>query len=543
MGKKSYKGYLCLVLHAHLPYVRHPEYDYFLEENWLYEAITETYIPLIDVFSRLINDGIDFRITLSLSPTLIEMLNDDLLMKRYKRHIGNLIELSEKEIYRTRGDIHFGPVARMYHERFQRIQYIFEDIYRGDLISAFRALQDQGKIEIIPSAATHAFLPNLSIYPQAVKAQLKIGTQHYIKIFGRQPEGIWLPECGFAPGFDEYIGEEAIKYFFLDTHGIIHGKPLPRYGVYAPVVCPSGISAFGRDIETSKQVWSSVAGYPGDVHYRDFYRDIGFDLDMDHLKSFLHPFGTRTYTGLKYYRITGKTDRKEPYVLQRALDKASEHAGNFIMNRESQVEFLYNTLKIRPVITAMYDAELFGHWWYEGPEWLYFLLREMYLGHKNFRAITPSEYLELQGSQTALQECEPSMSSWGNKGYNEVWLNSLNDYIYRHLHKATERMIYLADSVPNAHGIQKRALNQAAREVLLAQHSDWTFIMQNNTATEYVQKRFTEHIGRFNFIYQLLVKENIPGRWLREIEERDRIFQNIDYRVYCTASSNRNIMQ
>lgn len=533
MGIRSHKGYLCLVLHAHLPYIRHPEYDYFLEENWLYEAITETYIPLLDMFSRLVNDSIDFRITFSLSPTLVEMLNDNLLMDRYKRHIENLIDLSEKEVYRTKGDIHFEPVARMYHERFQRIRYLFEDVYQRDLVSAFRALQDTGNVELIASAATHAFLPNLSIYPQAVKAQIKIGIWHYKKNFGIHPKGIWLPECGFAAGFDNYIKEEGIKYFFLDTHGVIYGKPVPRCNVYAPIICPSGIAAFGRDVETSKQVWSSVHGYPGDYDYRDFYRDIGFDLNLDYLKSFLHPYGAKTYTGLKYYRITGKTDKKEPYVLQPALEKASEHANDFIMNRELQVNFLSETLKIRPVIAATYDAELFGHWWYEGPEWLEYLLREIYLKHRNFRTITSSEYLSLQACKPAsLQECEPSMSSWGKKGYNEVWLNSSNDYVYRHLFKAAERMIYLSDRFPRADGILKRALNQAAREVLLSQQSDWTFIMKNETATQYAKKRFEEHISRFNFIYQSIISENIPEKWLTEIEEKDRIFPDIDYSVY-----------
>ena len=173
----SYKGFICLVLHAHLPYIRHPEHEYFLEENWLYEAITETYIPLISLLSRLADDDIDFRITLSLSPSVIEMLNDDFLMERYKRHIGNLIEISEREIYRTKGDIHLEPVVRMYRERFLNVRYIFEDVYKRNLVSAFQKLQDTGNVEIITSAATHAFLPNLSLYPQAVRAQIKTGSE------------------------------------------------------------------------------------------------------------------------------------------------------------------------------------------------------------------------------------------------------------------------------------------------------------------------------------------------------------------------------
>jgi 1,4-alpha-glucan branching enzyme len=317
---------------------------------------------------------------------------------------------------------------------------------------------------------------------------------------------------------------------------------LPAYSVYAPVSCPSGVFSFGRDIETSKQVWSSVEGYPGDFDYRDFYRDIGFDLDLDYVRSYIRPDGIRTYTGLKYYRITGKTDRKKPYVKKQARKKAVNHAHHFISNRQHQIDFLSKTFKdfhipLKPVITALYDAELFGHWWFEGPDWLDFLLRGINKERVNFRTITPSEYLHLLPSQyTGLQFCQPSMSSWGHKGYNEVWLNSSNDYIYRHIHKATERMINLAKKFNNANGIVRRALNQALRELLLSQHSDWAFIMDSSTAAGYAKKRFEEHIMRFNNLYRSIISGNIPEKWLGEIEEKDRIFKDIDYRVFRNGS-------
>jgi 1,4-alpha-glucan branching enzyme len=383
----------------------------------------------------------------------------------------------------------------------------------------------------------------LSIYPQAIRAQIKVAKEHFKKNFHSFPSGIWLPECGYAGDIERYLNEEGIRFFFLDTHGIIYGKPLPRYGVYAPVSCPSGIVAFGRDVETSKQVWSSAAGYPGDFDYRDFYRDIGFDLDLDYIKPHIHPDGIRTHTGLKYYRITGKTDKKEPYVRKRAKRKAEKHAHNFIKNRELQVEFLSETFRVqhvslKPVITALYDAELFGHWWFEGPDWLDHLLRGIHYGRVNFRTITPSEYLSsLPFQHASLQVCQPSMSSWGHKGYNEVWLNRANDYIYRHLHKTTGRMIDLANKFPEANGSLQRALNQAVRELLLSQHSDWAFIMGSDTAAEYAKKRFEEHTSRFNSLYQSIISGHIPEKWLGEIEDKDRIFQDIDYRVYRTEKS------
>ncbi len=528
------KGYLNLVLHAHLPYIRHPEHDYFLEENWFYEAVTESYIPLLDIFDGLINDNVEFRITLSLSPTLIEMFNDSLLRERCLRYINNLIELSEKERLRTKGDHSFEPLARMYNERFKKIKSLYEGSYKKDLTSAFRRLHDTGKVEIITCAATHAYLPILSIQPQAVRAQIKVAIANHTKNFGKAPSGIWLPECGYSPEMDGLLKEVDIRFFFIETHGILNGKPTPRYGIYKPVSCPSGVIAFGRDIESSKQVWSSVEGYPGDFVYRDFYRDIGFDLPLDYIKPYIHPDGIRTYTGIKYHRITGKTDNKMPYVRELAMQKAAEHADKFIFNRKQHIEFLYDTSRFKPIITAPYDAELFGHWWFEGPEWLNFLLRKVQSNKEIFRTVTPTEYL----SENLEHQCiNPSMSSWGYRGYNEVWLNSSNSWVYRHLHKAAERMTELAKIFPRAEGLLRRALNQAAREVLLSQHSDWAFIIKTGAASEYAVRRINEHIERFNKLYTAAKSGIINEAWLSEIEERDRVFSEIDYRVYSDHES------
>jgi 1,4-alpha-glucan branching enzyme len=522
-----------MVLHAHMPYIRHPEHEYFLEENWLYEAMSETYIPLLEMFSRLVNDGIAFSITLSISPTLIEMLNDKLLMDRYEKHIERQIDLSEREISRVRGDTNFEPIVQMYRNRFLKNEYLFREIYKRNLVSGFRALQDEERLEIVTSPATHAFLPNISQIPQAVKVQIKIGVKHYKKIFGQKPSGIWLPECGYAEKFDEYIKNEALDYFFLDTHGIMQGTPVPRFGVYLPVKCPSGVFAFGRDIETSKQVWSSVIGYPGDSDYREFYRDIGYDLPQEYLNSSVRPAGVRTFTGFKYYRITGKSVRKEPYDIQRASQKAKEHANDFIQKRKNQIDLLAKKLKIKPVVTAMYDAELFGHWWFEGPEWIEYLLRGIAQSRTIFHTITPSEYLSTQAKTSQnIQTSQPSMSSWGERGYSEVWLNKYNDYVYPHLHKATERMLILAKMFPHTTGIQKRALNQSAREILLAQQSDWLFMMKHKNNSSYAKKRFEEHIQRFNALYDSITSGNISEKLLADIEEKDRIFEDIDYKEF-----------
>ncbi len=264
------KGYLSLVLHAHLPYVRHPEYSHFLEEDWLYEAITETYIPLINVFDSLINDGIDFRMTMTLTPSLVSMLHDPLLQDRYLRHINMLIDLAHKEVERTRYQPEFHHLALMYRDMFLNCRYVFEEKYGRNIINAFKKFAQLGKLEIVTCTATHAFLPLLQCNEQAVKAQVYMGAKYYTDIFGWAPKGIWLGECAYYPGLDRILADNGIKFFFVDTHGIIYADSRPKYGVYAPIYCPSGVAAFGRDPESSHQVWSAEMGYPGDTIYRTF---------------------------------------------------------------------------------------------------------------------------------------------------------------------------------------------------------------------------------------------------------------------------------
>jgi len=524
-----FKGYLCLVLHGHLPFVRHPEFEDFLEEDWLYEAITETYVPLVSVFEGLSNDGIDFRLTLTLSPTLISMLSDPLLQERYLKHINKSIELSKKEMERTAWQPEFRNLAGMYFNRFSSARDTFLK-YNRNLVFAFKKFQELGKLEIITCGATHGFFPLMDICRASVRAQVKVAVNHYESVFGRRPAGIWLPECGYHPGHDEIFKEAGIRFFFTDSHGVLHGSPRPKYGVFAPVYCKgTGVACFGRDLESSKQVWSSIEGYPGDYNYREFYRDIGFDLEYDYIKPYIHPDGVRINTGIKYYRITGTGNHKEPYVADWARDKAAAHAGNFMFNRQKQASYLKDLMGKPAIIVSPYDAELFGHWWYEGPMWLDFLFRKIACDQDEIRLVTPSEYLN---ENPRNQVITPSMSSWGYKGYSEMWLQGSNDWIYRHLHMASERMTGLVKMFPNAGGLNKRALNQALRELLLAQSSDWGFILGTGTHSSYAVRRTKDHILRFSRLYEDLKSNNIDESWLADIEYKDNIFAEIDYRLH-----------
>ncbi|MEG6616484.1 1,4-alpha-glucan branching protein domain-containing protein [Peptococcaceae bacterium 1198_IL3148] len=525
------KGYLALVLHAHLPYIRHPEDEYFLEERWLYEAITETYIPLIEAFDRLISDNVPFKVTLSVSPPLVCMLNDPLLQQRYINHLNQLLALAEKELHRTQGTVQYNT-ALMYRQRLQSAYNTFYHRYHCNLNNAFRKLQNSGRIELITCGATHGYLPFMR-HAESIYAQIENAIKVHRNNFGSTPKGIWLPECAYKRGVEKILKQFGIKFFFTDSHAVLFASRRPRYSIYAPLYCTDGVAAFARDVESSKQVWSANEGYPGDVDYREYYRDIGYDMDDEYIWEYVHPDGIRHNTGFKYCRITGQVDlsQKEPYVPQWAAQKVKLHAENFIFNREQQIKCLSTHMDRKPIVVAPYDAELFGHWWYEGPAWLETVIRKIYTDSNVIELISPADYLQIYPHNQRANLCE---TSWGKSGYHEVWLCPQNDWIYRHLHAAAGQMVDLANRYDATDGLYYRGLNQAARELMLAQASDWAFIMHTGTTVDYAVKRTKQHISNFLQLYQMINHNNIDEGWLANLEYSNNIFPDMDYRSFSS---------
>jgi 1,4-alpha-glucan branching enzyme len=522
-------GYLSIVLHAHLPFVRHPEHEKFLEESWLYEAITETYLPLIQVMDGWLRDGIKSRLTLALSPTLCAMLRDPLLLERYQRHLRGLIELATKETERLRHDRHFSGIAEHNLERLSTLQATFLG-HSVNLPGAFRRFQDHGLLELITTAATHALLPLLANHPESLRAQVLVARDYHEEIFRCAPRGIWLPECAYGEAVDAALREADFRWFILDAHGVTHATPRPRLGIYAPLITPCGIAAFGRDPESAKQVWSRHEGYPGDRRYRDFYRDIGFDLDLDYVRPCLPSPDHRGFTGIKYWRIEEDGQGKLPYNRRHALEAVTQHARHFLDSRLAQVQKLAPLMDRPPLLVAPYDAELFGHWWHEGPDFLDCLVRMADDEQQAIQLITPGDYLRAQPRN---QVAAPSPSSWGEAGYYRPWLNATNQWIQPHLHIAQARMTELARKYPRATGRRLRALRQAARELLLAQASDWPFILHTGTSPEYAAKRIKDHLLRFHTLHGQLTDGEVNAAQLESIEAADNAFPNIDYRHWA----------
>src|SRR6266403_871229 len=524
-------AYFALILHAHLPFVRHPEHEHFLEEEWFFEAITESYIPLLRVMKRLVDDGVPFKLTMSLTPTLCAMLQDELLRERYVRHLDLLFDLTANEQKRNRKHPQLRQLADFYFDLFSENRRLFVDEWKCDLLSVFGELRETGALEIIASAATHGLLPILQQQaPQAARAQVLIGRDVYADLFGAEPSGFWLPECACAPGLEAILQEANIRWFVLDAHGLLFGKPRPRRSIYAPCYTPSGPAAFARDWDSSRQVWSAHEGYPGDPAYREFYRDIGFDLPMEHLGPIAR--GSRKFSGVKYYRITGRGEEKELYDRAAAEKSVETHAAHFLEQLRQQIRQISES-GFDPVVVVPFDAELFGHWWFEGPRFLELFIRKAAFDQKEFRLTTPSEYLATHPTQ---QTIEPGASTWGDKGHLEVWIDKRNSWIYPHLHTAAQRMTKVANAHQNdSSELNDRVLKQLARELLLAQASDWAFLMRTGTAREYASKRTIDHVARFNKLHDHFAAGQLDKKFLADCEWRDNLFPDLNWRYYCSG--------
>ncbi len=519
----SPRGALLLVLHAHLPYVRHPEDEDHLEEGWLREAVVECYLPLLDLLERLANDHVPVRLTVSLTPTLVAMLEDPLLQARLGRGLQAQRELAEREVRRTSRDVQAAVVARFYREHLGRMHALWER-ERGRLTGAFVRLRDAGLLELIASGATHGFLPLLRPSAETVRAQVAVGAAEHARAFGQPARGFWLPECGYFPGVERLLAGEGLRFTFLDTHGLADGEPRPLHGVHAPAFTETGVAVYARDPEASEQVWSAEAGYPADPVYRDFYRDAGWDLPLDALAPLVAPGRPRRATGFKYHRITGRTEQhKAPWIPEQAFARAKAHARHFVEGRRLRLEALRPRMDRDPLVVAPYDAELFGHWWFEGPVFLEALFREA--AQTGLRLVTASDDLQ---DWPENQLVAPAESSWGEHGHASMWLDPVNDWIPQALLACAEMLAPFARTGRPAGNTEHRALNQALRELLLAQSSDFAFILRSGTVTSYARGRVQEHLAAFLELIQAVRAGAVDGARLAALEARTPLFPELD---------------
>ena len=507
------KGNLAIVLHAHLPYVRSEEPG-SLEEDWFFQALVECYLPLLETLEVASEDSSQApKITIGLSPTLLSLLEDEVLKNRFREWVEIRLEvLNSIKSENIKAALHLEDHFKSQLKSWERC--------RGDLISRFEKLQTSEVVDILTCAATHGYLPLLRENPEAVRAQLKTAVREHRRLFKKAPLGIWLPECAYYEGLDEIMAESGLRYAVLDGHGLLNADPRPRYGLYAPICTKRGVAFFGRDSESTLPVWSARDGYPGNPNYREFHRDLGWDLPIDNLKKI--GINEKRPLGIKLFKVSQRNtslENKQPYDPEVAQANVKDDANKYIKERKKQLIKLSDSMEVEPILIAPFDAELFGHWWFEGPQFLSHIFIES--KKESIKLITLREALQ---SISKVQLCNPSPSSWGQGGFHNYWLNESNAWIVHEWSKASREMVSICSK-----GLKKeldiKIIKQAGRELLLSQSSDWSFILKAGTTTELAKERINLHLNRFWILINAIKdNKNFEDKMLKDIEKEDCIF-------------------
>jgi len=566
MPELDSRGFVTLTLHSHLPYVvNHGTWPHGLE--WLCEAAAETYLPLLRIVGELEREGVYLKPNINLSPILLEQLAHPVFKAEFPKYLQRKVEAARKDAkeFYAAGDGHMARVAEFW-ERFFEEDLNHFTLLSSDIIAAFRKYNDSGAIEVFTCAATHGYFPLLGT-DASIRAQVRTGVETHKKYLGKAPRGIWIPECGYRPagewffpvhlngsarslpqrpfyraGVEQILAENGIEYFFIDTHLVEQSAmftpyehlagdvPIavekmnggqPKVSFYQPFFADTPdrraahVAFFTRDPRTSVQVWSGDHGYPGDGDYLEF-----------HKKKF--PGGHR------YWRVTGpKVDLgdKLPYYPNVASERTADHAAHFAGIALEAIQ-KYPAKGAPPILCAPFDAELFGHWWFEGPQFLGNVARQFARSDSPLKLVTCGEYLDRFPPKgfLALEE-----GSWGANGDNSVWLNPDTSWTWTHIYPAEEAVRQMAKTkkwVGNE--TATRLAKQLCRELLLLESSDWQFLITTGAARDYAEKRFNDHLHEFRVLLDGWRRFEATGeipvetiQKLGEVEQRDSVFADI----------------
>jgi 1,4-alpha-glucan branching enzyme len=522
-------GYFGLVLHGHIPWCKKSG-TWPAGEEWLMEAMNETYIPMLNILRELKERGVKTAITINITPILAEQLADEYMKQRFSEYMEDLISRAKNDIQRFENHQERKIIAEYHLRNFEHILDTFYHNYYRDILGTFKWLQDENMIELITCGATHGFLP-LFENDSGIFSQIQVAVDTHKKYFNKDPKGIWLPECAYRPkeykdgnlrqSIDYWLNNSGIEYFFVDSHGILNAEVLERkndigldtnYGY----ILETGLSVFGRNQKTSRQVWDAKIGYPGNEYYREFHK-------KDH------------ESGLHYWRITNKEfgkAEKQFYDIEKAEQTTKIHANHFVSLVSEELTQFSNKFQRKGIIVSPYDFELYGHWWMEGISWLNEIF-ELIHNNENLELITISDYISKFKDNFSIIKMKES--SWGEGGHFQVWKNQEHGWIWPYINGSVKQLESVVEQNFNPNEWGKRILQQTARELLLMEGSDWPFLIYTKQAKEYANQRFHHHHQRFNKLIWAAKDSNdkrrISLRELEEIEVIDSCFRdiNLDY--------------
>jgi 1,4-alpha-glucan branching enzyme len=479
-------GTFCLVLHSHLPWLTHHG-AWPVGEEWVHQAWADTYIPVAAVLQRLADRGHQHLLTLGITPVLHAQLDDPYMAREHATWLAGWENRVQGAAAR--------PVpltTASYEAQLARTtQELFAEHWAHGASPVLRGLHDSGVIELLGGPATHPFLPLCR--DQVARLQVRTGLDDHQLRLGHRPTGVWTPECAMAPGVETLWAEAGVDHLVLDgpaLHGDTHE---------AVLLGDSDVVAFPRDLEVTYRVWSPKAGYPGNRWYRDFH-------------SYDHP------SGLRPYRVTSHGDEpKKAYEPDAARAQVERDAVDF-------VQTVVKRLESNPLVVAAYDTELLGHWWHEGPQWLERVLELLIEAGVNVTT------LERAMETHVGRRVETPVTSWGKGKDWHIWTGEpVADVVLRNA-ELERRLVDVARKVDAR--VRNDALDQLAREVLLATASDWAFLVSHDGAGGYARERLDHHEHAAHRLADALESGHRPKALAlaRQLRASDGLFGHLDAR-------------
>jgi len=519
-------GYFGLVLHGHIPWCKKSG-TWPAGEEWLMEAMNETYIPILNTLREFKEMGLKTAITINITPILAEQLADEYMKQRFTEYMESLISRAKSDVRRFENHFERRKIAEFHLNKFEHVLDTFYHNYYRDILGSFKWLQDSGMIELITCGATHGFLPLLES-DSGLFSQIQTAVDTHKKYFKDDPKGFWLPECAYRPkkeirgkmreSIDYWLDNSGIEYFFVDSHGILNAEILEQnneigLSTNSGYLLNTGVTVFGRNKNVSRQVWDAKIGYPGNINYREFHK-------KDH------------ESGLHYHKITDKSvgfNEKKLYNIEKAMETVDSDAHHFISLLIDELQQFSSNSKIHGILISPFDFELFGHWFAEGVDWLKRVI-ELINQQETIEMITISDYVSKYKNQFSI--IRMGESSWGEGGDFRVWKNPDHGWIWPYINASIIEFENILRTNPNPNEWEKKILKQTARELILLEGSDWPFLLYTNQAKEYANQRFHHHHQRFLKLIWAAKnfndKERLSTRELEEIESIDSCFQDLE---------------
>jgi 1,4-alpha-glucan branching enzyme len=482
-------------MHAYIPYVL----NHFFED-WLHEAIDEVYLPAIMTLRRLHDEGTAVKIMMDLVPVTADQLRNPVLGERFEGYLRRKIDKyrNDERIFQQKGQDDYLALARSFGDEKQQHLDFFRST-GGDVIGEFKRLQDLGVMQIGTSALTHPILPLIDNESQG--SQIDQAVVYHRSVFGRAPAFFWSPECVIYPKLEQRLFRNGIRFLFSDGFPVEFNKNSSLY----PCKLPNGVTLFGRHGASVRFLWDWQEGFAGNPEYKDFYRE--------------------------YERVTDRTGMSEKKVYDRTavMQRIKQDVETFIKYKlEPELRWKNGRTDAQLCITHCIDAEFWGHWCYEGWDFVYELAKQLERSDA-VEFVFADEYAARNEVFQTMKELP--LASWGVHGNLDQWLTpatvNANDSgerkLWNYIWDMERKYWNLVRSDGRPDDAHQRLVRQMWREVLLAQHSDWLFMYVNGDGN-YAMDRVREHFGKFMELFAMYHQGADEGR-LRKIEEEDCIFQ------------------